>query len=120
LVTWPNAIAAQPPAAIAVAIEQYLSRSYRDSLDVGPVLEGHSIEAFLVERKTGHFATAMVVVLRTLGVPPVSGPVSRRAQWTVRQRNAHAWVEVYVPPHVWLAFDMFIWPARADTDRLDG
>ena len=62
---------------------------------------------FFSRRKTGyceHYATAMVVMLRTIGIPArlVTGFLATEwneygGYFTVRQRDAHAWVEVYFP-----------------------
>lgn len=97
------------------AVEQHLRRTYRYSLDVGPELPSSPVEDFLFVRKTGyceHYATAMVVMLRTLGIPArlVTGFLS--GEWndfgnyyTVRQQDAHAWVEVYFSRSGWITFD---------------
>ncbi|HSE57850.1 MAG TPA: DUF3488 and transglutaminase-like domain-containing protein, partial [Nitrospiraceae bacterium] len=56
----------------ALALSQYLQRHFRYSLDVGRGQSSKPLEQFLFVRKTGyceHYATAMVVLLRTLGIP---------------------------------------------------
>ncbi|MBX9658992.1 MAG: DUF3488 and transglutaminase-like domain-containing protein [Nitrospiraceae bacterium] len=99
----------------AQAIEAYLSRNYRYSLDISPGKQTRPLEAFLFERKTGyceHYATAMVVLLRNVGVPArlVTGFLA--TEWNeygnyylVRQRDAHAWVEVHLPNSGWVTMD---------------
>jgi transglutaminase-like putative cysteine protease len=59
-----------------------------------------------------HFAGAMAVMLRLLGVPArvaagfTHGTYdSKKREWTVTDHNAHTWVEVYFPGHGWLPFD---------------
>lgn len=99
----------------AVAVEQYLKRTYRYSLDVGTAPAVNPVEEFLFGRKTGycdHFATAMVVLLRTLGIPSRLATGFSQGEWndvggyyTIRQRDAHAWVEVYFPNSGWVTFD---------------
>ena len=100
---------------VAKAIEAYLQREYPYSLDMkasGP----DPLADFLFNVKTGHceyFATAMVVLLRTHGIASrlvngfTSGEYNDAAgAYTVRQFNAHSWVEVYFPEtRSWVTFD---------------
>ncbi len=98
-----------------VAIERYLREQYTYSLDVGTKVVEDPVDEFLFVRKTGycdHYATAMVVLLRTLGIPARLATGFTQGEWndignyyTVRQRDAHAWVEVYFPRSGWLTFD---------------
>lgn len=97
------------------AIYRHLSSEYRYSLDIESTTSARPIEDFLFTRKTGyceHYATAMVVMLRSLGIPSrlVTGFLA--TEWnnfgnyyTVRQRDAHAWVEVYYPHSGWVTVD---------------
>ncbi|TAJ07587.1 MAG: DUF3488 domain-containing protein [Nitrospirae bacterium] len=98
-----------------VAIEGHLRSAYQYSLDVGPTVPVHPVEEFLFARKTGyceHYATAMVMMLRTLGIPARLVTGFLPGEWngfgryyTIRQRDAHAWVEVYFPRSGWVTFD---------------
>jgi protein-glutamine gamma-glutamyltransferase len=106
---------ATTPFGRTLAIQQHLLENYRYSLEGDTATLSHPLEEFLFTRKTGyceHYATAMVVMLRTLGIPArlVTGFLA--TEWneygdyfTVRQRDAHAWVEVYFPYSGWIIMD---------------
>jgi len=99
----------------AKAIESYLQREYGYSLEMkasGP----DPLADFLFNVRTGHceyFATAMTVLLRTHGIAArvvngfLPGEYNETAgAYTVRQSDAHSWVEVYFPETVaWVTFD---------------
>ncbi|MEO6655967.1 MAG: DUF3488 and transglutaminase-like domain-containing protein [Pyrinomonadaceae bacterium] len=99
----------------ARAVESYLQNNFGYTLD----LKAGGVEPlsdFLFNVREGHceyFATAMAVMLRTQGVATRivngfhGGEYNDTADVTVvRQRNAHAWVEVYFPKEdVWVPFD---------------
>ena len=98
-----------------LAIQQHLLENYRYSLEADTATLSHPLEEFLFTRKTGyceHYATAMVVMLRTVGIPArlVTGFLATEwneygGYFTVRQRDAHAWVEVYFPHSGWITMD---------------
>lgn len=98
-----------------MAIQQHLLRNYQYSLDVETTTSLHPLEDFLLTRKTGyceHYATAMVIMLRAVGIPArlVTGFLATEwnefgGYFTVRQQDAHAWVEVYFPRSGWITFD---------------
>ena len=77
--------------------------------DVDPV------EWFLFQTQAGHceyYATALVVLLRELGVPAriVNGYYGAHYNeiggfYAVRQADAHSWVEVHFGPLGWVTFD---------------
>ncbi len=100
----------------ARALEAYLRTAYAYSLELkGTPRSPDPLAMFLFEVRSGHceyFATAMAVMLRELGIPArlVNGfqvgeynPLSNH--WTVLQRDAHSWVEAYLPPYGWVEFD---------------
>ena len=105
------------------AISSYLSRTCLYSLnapDVPPTQDATLF--FLTQSRQGAcdmFASSMALLAREMGVPTrvVSGyldpgdPAMQsetpegRVTYTLRERDAHAWVEYYVPQFGWLAFD---------------
>ncbi len=98
-----------------VAVERHLREQYAYSLNIGTRASEDPVDEFLFVRKTGycdHYATAMVALLRTLGIPARLATGFAQGEWndvgnyyTVRQRDAHAWVEVYFPRSGWMTFD---------------
>lgn len=99
----------------AKSIEEYL-RAYPYDLEVPAPPEGQDVaDYFLFDLKKGYcdyYATAMVVLARASGVPArfVSGYSSgyydaEKAQYVVREMNAHSWVEVYFPEVGWVEFE---------------
>lgn len=122
--------ASQPtPYAKAEAIERYLRANYRYSPVVkAPPAGRDPVDWFLFELREDfceYFASAMVVMLREVGVPArmVEGytagtfdPVTQR--YVVREVNAHAWVEVYFPGYGWIEFEPT--PSEAVFQRSEG
>ncbi len=100
---------------IARRIEQHLRTSYSYTLNLQRVEEGDPVADFLFNVRSGHceyFASAMVLMLRARRVPArlvngfQMGEYNDSADfYTVRQSDAHSWVEVYFPKHGWVAFD---------------
>ncbi|WP_080505253.1 transglutaminase TgpA family protein [Halorubrum aethiopicum] len=97
----------------AAAIESYLIEEYDYSLTIDRP-EGDIADAFLFEMTAGYctyFATTMVAMLRSQGVPArletgySSGQQVAEDEYVVRGQNAHTWVSVYFPGHGWVAFD---------------
>lgn len=99
----------------AKAIESYLQREYSYSMEMkagGP----DPVADFLFNVRAGHceyFASAMVLLLRTHGIAArlvngfLPGEYNEAAgAYTVRQSDAHSWVEVYFPEtRAWVTFD---------------
>jgi len=99
----------------ARVIESYLRDSYSYTLDLkagGP----DPLADFLFRVRAGHceyFSTAMAVMLRTQGMAArvvngfLPGEYNHAAgAYTVRQSDAHSWVEVYFPQTgSWVTFD---------------
>jgi transglutaminase-like putative cysteine protease len=99
----------------ARAIESYLRDNYSYSLDL-KAGGSDPLSDFLFHVRSGHceyFSTAMAVMLRTQGVAArvvngfLPGEYNEAAgAYTVRQSDAHSWVEVYFPQtNSWVTFD---------------
>ena len=102
------------PAQKAVAIQNYLVKNYRYTLDGAyPDTDEDFVSWFLLEEKQGYcsyFASAMTVLCRIAGVPAryVEGyrvQAQDGGETIVTGENAHAWVEVYLNGIGWTAFD---------------
>lgn len=98
------------------ALESYLRGDEFVYTTITPNLPTENpVDEFLLNQKSGHcqlFASAMVLMARSLGIPArvVSG--YRGATWdasdesyTVTNDRAHVWVEALFPGIGWIAFD---------------
>ncbi len=100
----------------AETIESWLRTTYRYSTVVKTPPAGRDpVDYFLFDLKEDfceYFASAMVVLLRELGVPArlVEGYTTGSfdptiGRYVVREQNAHAWVEVYFTGYGWIEFE---------------
>jgi transglutaminase-like putative cysteine protease len=99
----------------AVALEGYLRTHYGYTLDLSGTPGNDPLAHFLFERRAGHceyFASAMTVMLRTLGIPAryINGFQTGEynnigGDFIVRASDAHSWVEAYFPGSGWITFD---------------
>jgi protein-glutamine gamma-glutamyltransferase len=100
---------------IARRIEEHLRTEYSYTLDLRRVEEGDPVADFLFNYRAGHceyFASAMVLLLRSRRIPArlvngfQMGEYNESSDfYTVRQSDAHSWVEIFFPKHGWVAFD---------------
>lgn len=105
----------------ALAVESWLRQNivYDENLEAPPTNREAS-DYILFDTKRAYctyYSTAMVVMLRTLGVPSrivtgyaqgefdIEGPDSPTADYTVRVRDSHVWVEVWFPEYGWIPFE---------------
>ena len=99
----------------ATRIETFL-RTYSYTLDLPPVPEGRDlVDYFLFDAPGGYcdyYASAMVVMLRVVGVPArlASGYVRgeydfQRGEYRVLAKDAHSWPEVYLAGIGWVEFE---------------
>jgi transglutaminase-like putative cysteine protease len=109
---------ARSPYAAAVALERWFRYGGGFTYDQHPPPPPPGVPAledFVVRTKRGycqHFAGAMALMLRYLGIPSrvavgfTSGQYdSSSGQWVVSDRNAHMWVEVWFRGWGWVPFD---------------
>lgn len=107
---------AQTPYDQARAIESWLrvNIQYNESIPSYPP-GSDPLEWFLLDRREGYctyYATAMVMMLRTQGIPARMAAGFAQGTWDpernaflVRERDAHTWVEVYFPGYGWIEFE---------------
>jgi transglutaminase-like putative cysteine protease len=115
---------ARTPFDKALAIEGFLRNRYTYTLNLTGKPGDDPLAHFLFETRAGHceyFATAMTIMLRTLGIPSreVNGFLPGEyndlgGDYIVRASDAHSWVEVYFPGMDWQVFDPT--PASAEND----
>ena len=98
----------------ALALQSFLSRSFRYTLDVeDQPANVDFVTRFLLDTKEGYctyFASAMTVLCRMVGLPAryVEGYVAdpdTHGEAIVTGLSAHAWTEVYFKGFGWLTFD---------------
>ncbi|MHB8677637.1 MAG: transglutaminase TgpA family protein [Candidatus Acidiferrales bacterium] len=99
----------------AANIELYLRTRFGYTLDLSDMNHRDPLAYFLFVKRAGHceyFASAMVVMLRALGIPAryvtgfLPGEYNDLAHdYIIRASDAHSWVEAYFPGYGWITFD---------------
>ena len=102
------------PQLIEAVLNRLRTGGYGYTLDPG-VFGQHTADEFWFDRKEGfceHIASSFVVLMRALDVPAriVTGYQGGEQNaidgfWIVRQRDAHAWAEVWVAGQGWVRVD---------------
>ena len=123
------------------AINDFFHTEFDYTLELPRSVQEATLDYFLFERGEGHceyFSTAMVVLLRSLGVHAREVNGFLGGQWNdfgqylaVTQNEAHSWVEVWFPGYGWVQFDptptgagtsaavtSWLWPGRFLFDGL--
>ncbi len=106
---------AKTPLAQLAAIEAQLDRDFEYSLEYERPPGTDPILDFLFAQRLGHceyFASGMALLARSLGISTrviggfrVSEENPLTGQYLVRGKNAHAWVEAWIPGIGWKTFD---------------
>ena len=101
------------PGAKAEAVQRFFLENFRYSLTIHPG-PGDPVSSFILGRKAAHcefFASGAVLMLRAANVPAryVTGYYAHEAEGPgvtlVRQQDAHAWAEVWLPAQGWTTLD---------------
>lgn len=121
-------------AAIVQRAMQMIGDEFAYTLDT-PLPGRHGVDEFLFDQKKGfceHFSSAFVVLMRGAGIPArvvtgYAGGYRNRfgGYWVIRNMDAHAWAEVWLPQRGWVRMDptAAVAPERVfDTieDRISG
>ena len=115
---------AETPLDKALAIEDFLRGAqfeYDQKIDAPP-RDADGVDNFLFETQEGYsdyFASAMAVMLRTLGIPArfaagyAPGQLDPETlRWAVKDSDSHGWTQAYFPGHGWIDFEPTNqWPA---------
>jgi transglutaminase-like putative cysteine protease len=106
---------ADSPYEKTTAITDYLRATitYSKTVDTPPD-DTDPLVWFLFDKREGfcnYYASAEVILLRSVGVPArlavgfAEGEYNRPDKYTVREKDAHAWPEVYFPGIGWVEFE---------------
>jgi hypothetical protein len=98
------------------AIQDYLRSNFSYELNSpGPPGNQDWVDYFLFDHQAGRceqFASAMVVMVRSLGIPArlvngynYSGETDAQGEVIYRENQAHTWVEVFFPEYGWVPFE---------------
>jgi transglutaminase-like putative cysteine protease len=106
---------AKSPYDKVIAIKQYLSQMHYSRQVEAPPQDVDRVDYFLFTQKSGdcvYFASAMTVMLRSVGVPSRLCIGYVPGEWNeatgnsnIRAKHSHAWPEVYFPDYGWIQLE---------------
>ena len=115
---------------VLAAKRWFLEQNFRYTLEPGPLPNQAGLDHFLFEQQEGfceHFASAFTALMRIAGVPGRVVVGFQGGEWVqpfgggdghlqVRQSDAHAWSEVWLPNRGWTRVDPTSWviPTRLE------
>jgi transglutaminase-like putative cysteine protease len=125
----------QPVERVEAARQWFLAQGFRYTLEPGLLPTENGLDDFLFEQKEGfceHFASAFSALMRAAGVPARVVIGYQGGEWVkplgggnghlqVRQSDAHAWSEVWLPGQGWTRVDPTAWvvPSRPEQNLFD-
>ncbi|MES2582009.1 MAG: DUF3488 and transglutaminase-like domain-containing protein [Pseudomonadota bacterium] len=105
---------ADTAALVNAVIERLRTGGYTYTLDPG-IFGTHTADEFWFDKKMGfceHIASSFVLLMRAMDIPArivtgyQGGDLNNLDRyWTVRQSDAHAWTEVWMPERGWVRVD---------------
>jgi transglutaminase-like putative cysteine protease len=104
----------EPAALVQRALGHFREQAFHYTLNP-PLLGDDPVDEFLFESRRGfceHYATAFAVLMRAAGIPARVVTGYQGGQWNavgrfleVKQADAHAWAEVWLPGQGWTRID---------------
>ena len=110
-----------PNQRVAAAYSWFKAQGFEYTLRPGLMPIKGSLDAVLFEKKRGfceHYAAAFAALMRAAGIPARVVIGYQGGEWQpaagqlqILQRDAHAWVELWLPPGEWRTVDPTAWIA---------
>ncbi len=117
---------ADPEVLVQRVLAMFREKNFRYTLEP-PLLGQHTVDDFLFNTRAGfceHYANAFVVLMRAMEIPArvvtgyQGGEMNQPGEYmTIRQSDAHAWAEVWLPQRGWVRIDP---TAAVAPSRIDG